>query len=146
MKVLCPLSDWKERKVERGKSVGNTIIQRDVLALDPWNYIIGVQNKNDMNVIGQMYYGNLATLFIDLELVLFGQEFKYFIKQLIDILSNRLNKKFNLDIKNPHDNAEKIGKEIDRKYDISFLKEYPPTVYYRIFEKELENDHTTTPE
>jgi hypothetical protein len=127
MKMLCPLTDWKEEKITRGRFAGDTTRFRYVVALDQWNWCIASQVNEKGNIVGESFYGNMKTLLPNAQ-VIAGKGFIAFVKELTKILGKKSKVPLNIDLnQKPYD----IGKELDDILETSYLKEWPPTVYER---------------
>lgn len=61
-KILIPLSDWVERRAERGRGSGNTIRERFVCAMDNRGFMIGIENGRGTLNPGTKYSSKIQHL------------------------------------------------------------------------------------
>jgi hypothetical protein len=62
---------------------------------------------------------------------------EFAINQIIGALVKRTGKSLSMTMDDPYNNLEVLGRWIDNQYGTSFLRQYPPKVYYNIFKDEL---------
>jgi len=139
MQTLCPITDWQTSIVEKGPFKGNETKQRYVAAADNWCWIIGLQrNKEDANVVGEKFYGNMRHFLP----ALFKQISPVAPITVVKALLNRIGVKQEVPTEFTSEaECEKYGKSLDDSYGTSYMREYPPTVMKRIFKSE-EKDET----
>lgn len=128
MKKLCDLTDWQEYKAERGRGAGNSIKYRQVYCLDLWNHILA-EEYPDGRMVGKAFAGNMRVF-----LTLLPKPIKRAtVKSIIEALGQKMNMKAEINLKQAPD---QIGKDIDDAFNVSFMREYPPTVYERVFNEQ----------
>jgi hypothetical protein len=135
MKSVIAISEWHEKEADRGKYKGSKSRVRDVIAVDNWNWVIGEDNTK--TITGDTYYGNVKSLFS----ILFRkmenpEQFKILATNFIKQVSLLLNKPL-MDISaialSTEKQAESLGLALDNFYNLSYLREHPPTVTQRLF-------------
>ncbi len=134
MKIFIPLSEWKERKVARGRTAGDVIKTRWVLALDNWNWIIANQTEKDDGPISNMFYYQNFKILIPAISRVSGLDTKTVVPKIVGALKRSLNIDMTGQRLPPSDiTSEKMGVWIDDIFSASFAREYPPKVYRRLF-------------
>ncbi len=135
-KILCPISDWKETKVNRGPATGKIYKERMVLGADKFNFFIGTQVEGSDILKKDSYFHSLKAIlrYVDL---LKQVDKKEFCNNLISELVKRTGKTPKIELETPYENLVKLGEVLDKKFNTNFMKPYPPVVYYHLFGKEL---------
>jgi hypothetical protein len=140
-KILCPITDWEERVIERGRTVGAKIIERKVIGADPWNWFIGTEVKGKENIIPEAYYGNMKILMQDLDIV--TKDVPKAGNAIIGKLVEMTNRTPEFVCTNPFGDLAKLGGWIDENFKTSFHKPYPPKVYHEVFGEEANTENET---
>lgn len=145
MQTLCEITDWTTSTVERGRGTGNEITTRSVIAADNWNWIVGIEKKSTdpkkpNTVVGQTFHGSIRLLAAH-----FAKEQPGSLTSLLPniarALTNQTGTAINVPICCTDGEWINFAKMIDRTFDCSYAqmdREYPPTIYKRIFKVEDE--------
>ncbi len=127
MKKLVDLTDWQEYKAERGRGAGNSIKYRLCVCADLWNWCLS-EEYPDGRIVGKSFAGNMRVF-----LTLIPEELrKDAIPKIIKALAEKteMTVEMNLDQSLPD-----LGTNIDDVFNVSFMREHPPTVYQRLFKE-----------
>jgi hypothetical protein len=127
-KILCPLTEWTDRKATRGRGAGNSITDRVVLAADKYNWILGTQNKENPDVLlDRNYYGSIKHVFSSLPE---GNK-KDMVNRVIGELVKLTGKTSELSMEDPYSNFQKLGKWIDQQFGTSYHQDAGKEVLYK---------------
>jgi hypothetical protein len=141
--ILCPISEWEEHLNERGRGAGKVIQTRKVVAVDKYNFILARENKSEKDKIYPIsYFSSMRSLLPSIPYEVPNWEDA--INDVIGTLSKKTGKTAQIEINDPMNNLEELGRQIDLKLGTSFFNPWPPTVYYNIFKKEIEDDSRRT--
>jgi hypothetical protein len=115
--VLMPLAEFKTHTIGRGRSVGNETSTRPVLALDKYNWIIGVQNNEGSICPNDRWFcAGFKTMFS-----LMQQDGRLNPISLAPLIANKLQEVTGVLAKiNFSQNIKEVGKQIDRKFNVNF--------------------------
>jgi len=111
MQFICPITEWIEKTAQRGKAVGNKVIFRYVVAVDNYNWIIALQNKNSPQLVGQKFFSGMENLYKYLKM--YSDDAWEVIQEINDLAA----KQFNTD---KLDISEENLQEMDDYYHINF--------------------------
>jgi hypothetical protein len=130
MKLFCPITSFESKVTTRGRGVGEKISTRLVIAVDSWNWVIGIQRDEEKGPItGQSFHGNISLLL--LWLLRNRKDTDQILRTLVKTLVDRTGKAFELPASVT--DYEGVGKKIDDVFGTSYMREHPPQVIPRLF-------------
>lgn len=138
MQLLCPITEWKTERVQRGRAAGKDVASRMVVAADNWNWCIGTQRggKDDAIIVGEKFMPSMRILIKHF----FGDRQFY---GALDRVVGALAQLTGIDApeRKPMPKLadwESYGTLLDDTYGTSYGREmsHPPQVLKRLFGKE----------
>jgi hypothetical protein len=137
MKMVCVLNEWQCETVDRGRFKGQESKFRYVLAVDNWNWMIADQRKDaNAPMTGYLYYPSMRIFLPRLlersqEL---GIKVEFALPNIVQSLQKLTGKQVSMPIGELTVGVlEKFGKQLDDEMNLSYVREYPPTVCQRLF-------------
>jgi hypothetical protein len=133
MILLCGLTEWETNVASRGRGKGNTVISRQVVAADNWNFVIGIQRKKegikdeDCPITGESFYPCMRMV-----MPAVGLDGTQRICAALTKLTGET-------LPTPTDDLAVFGKQIDEKLGTSYFSFHgnaKPDVIERIFKQD----------
>ena len=135
MQTLCPITDWQESEVTRGRGKGNKNTTRVSIAGDNWNWMTCLEKQGSTQPpIGQQFFGSIRLLALGIE----GFDLAEVLPKVAKSLSERTGTVIEIpDCKTKADWVA-FAVKIDATFGTSYAKagNDGPQIYRRIFKDE----------